>query len=157
MRYVFYSHCWFQDLLSPALGNHSARTHTHTHTHPHPTPHPRPCPVHPVGGRGQKRQSHLYNVSPCWAPNGRSFCSAFSGCMWWAGSCSLPLFHGLIQQFRSIIKIKYACCNRLAYNSFNFHLSLIWTPQGKKEKEGRKGEWGKEKNCFVFLLSGLWK
>lgn len=100
------------------------------------------------GGRGQKRQSHLYNVSPCWVPNGQSFCSAFSGCMWWAGSCSLPLFHGLIQQFRSIIKIKYACYNRLAYNSFNFHLSLIWTPQGKKERreKGRMGG-GKKLLC----------
>lgn len=116
-----------------------------THTHPHL------CPVHPVGGRGQKRQSHLYNVSPCWAPNGQSFCSAFSGCMWWAGSCSLPLFHGLIQQFRSIIKIKYACCNRLAYNSFNFHLSLIWTPQGKKENEGKKGEWGEGKKLLCIF------
>lgn len=80
--------------------------------------------------------------------NGQSFCSAFSGCMWWAGSCSLPLFHGLIQQFRSIIKIKYACYNRLAYNSFNFHLSLIWTPQGKKERreKGRMGG-GKKLLC----------
>lgn len=51
----FFPHSCFQRFLSLALLNH--RTHTHTH--------PYPCPVHTVGGRGQRRQSHLYNVSPC--------------------------------------------------------------------------------------------